>query len=142
MKFCAQELHRIPDIYDTSEPYGQAKFNLVNPFDMKWLTNKIFLACFSDLEAVSIIHTFLKPNRFLNQKWPKNKIKYAKINSKIISDIKYILLFHISSWCVRFVFLYRGQLKEIDSICIIFGEKSNFLKKRFIQICEKWWRVG
>ena len=36
-------------------------------------------------------------NGVLVENGQKKKIKYAKINSKIISDAKYILLFHISS---------------------------------------------
>lgn len=51
------------------------------------------------------------------------KINYVKINSKTILDAKYILLFYILSWYVKFVLLSKCQLKEIDSTCIIFGEK-------------------
>ena len=79
---------------------------------------------------------FLKRIRCLGQKCPKTMIEYGKINSKILSDAKYILLFHISSY-VRYVFLNRCQLKEIDSTYIILEGKSNFVKKRFCQICEK-----
>ena len=83
--------------------------------------------------SIHYMHTHKKNSRSQNGVWVENgqkkKIKYAKINSKIISDAKYILLFHISSWYVRFVFLNRCQLKEINSTCIIFEEKSNFLKK-------------
>ena len=68
-------------------------------------------------------------------------IEYGKINSEIISDAKYILLFHISSY-VRYVFLNRCQLKEIDSTYIILEGKSNFVKKRFCQICEKSRGIG
>ena len=79
----------------------------------------------------------IKINIFLSQKWPENKIKYARTNSRIILNAKYIL-FHISLY-VRLVFLKRCQLNEIDSTCITFEEKNNFLKKRFFQICEKSW---
>ena len=91
----------------------------------------MFLACFRDLEAVSvfyfyinIIFFFFEAKYVFGPKIIKKKTKYAKLLSKIISDAKYILLFHISSWYFRFVFLNRCQLKEIDSTCIIFEKKS------------------
>ena len=107
--------------------------NLVNPFDTKWLSGTMFLACFRDLKKMS------KPKWCLGRKWSQNKIKYAKRNSKIISDAKYILLFHISSY-VRFVILNRCQLEEIDS-CIVFEEKVFFFENVFFffQICKKFW---
>ena len=50
-------------------------------------------------------------------------------------DTFFFFVFHHN---FRFVFLNRCHLKEIDSTCIIFEEKSNFLKKRFF---SNLWKI-